>query len=774
MLGGFGIAGFGADRAAEAIDTLKRLQGDGYTRQDGAARTEELAAWAHLFAVGMSAMDAAERGAFVRSANELLTEWESLTGAPTDGDDTVETRQERVAAFFQLLGRPADYELVWSKMGVSVTLDPNTYRTEVTDESATPGAVYVTSLLAPSLPTADVERIVRWVLRAAFPVWAWGGIDRSDPVENLVHGDTARWNGSETVGSARLGDAETLDQERPRSRFRDWCHFSSVKGRDLNEIQWRTLLGASVGVTQGTPAGRSFWFTCSITNSSSKDITLAAGQDFRRCLARITLRHSTTDVRPGQAGDTGFNAATQFSTLWYTGTGGASYTWTPTAGIDVLCSAADGHLILTNGTGSTQYVTIWVELSGPTNVGTSGVKPTYATLSDPPATQTFAAATVDAFFYSTMRSALAQRAADGAGADAWSGFPTSQYGGMVRVVSLGASTRPGSNASTYYADRSADWRDRLLSVVAIGVNDSHGALGAPADAQTTVGHALLWTGSGITLGQASLQSYAVALGQFRLAADSSTGALVIEHHTGSSWAQLACTLIVHATDQLGKRSSATPLAMPAAAVDASPITASQLNFLQDMAMASQGLGCDGDEPWRFGVGPSWARLSPEILSFGEELRGWSDTRLPARRERDFADGRVRSVYAVDGALTPVRRDAPQPAFGRVRRVLAQSVANATTLTVDSTEDWKDRMVVAWIAVSSSDLRPGQASDTTIAANAYQVALYSGEGAREVQLGATSVYVLVQAGVGGLQIRNASGGTRYVTGWVEASFKTGCR
>lgn len=774
MLGGFGIAGFGADRVGEALEAEKRLTGDGYTRADGSVRVEELASWAHLFAVGMAAMDAAERSMFVRSAVELLDTWERVTGAPNNAGDAVQDRQERLHAFFQLLGRPTDYALVLGKMGITVQLDPNTYISKVEDEAATPGAIFVTSVLASEV-TVEVERLVRWVLRAAFPVVAWGSVDRSDPVDGLVSYDTATWAGGQVIDQARLAAAPTLAQERPRSRFRDWCHYSSVRSRDLNELQWRTLLAASAGVTQGTPATRSMWFTCSIANATSKDVSLAGGDDFRRRLVRVLLRVATTDVRPGQAGDTAFNGASSSSSLWYTGTGGASYVYAAGGGIELSVSAVDGHIILTNGSGGTRYVTIWLEASGPTNVGTSGAKPALVLTSAPPNFQTFASAGIDASWYSTMRAALAQRAANGSGADAWSGFPTTQYGGLVRMVSLGASTRPASGATTHYADRTVDWRDRLLAVFAVGVDDAHGALGAPADAQETVASLLIWTGDGIGVGNATLQPYAAAVGNFRVGVDALTGALVIEHHTGSSWAQVSCTLIVHATDQLGKRTSATPLAMPTVAVDTVAMNAGQLNFLQDLAMMSQGRGRDGDEPWftQSVSDDSWATLSASMLSFGAELEGWSDTKVPKRFDRAFADGKLRArVDVVTGRTTQERRDHPQAAFGRVRRVLAASVANGATSDVDSTESWVDRVIVAWISVSSSDIRPGQASDSLLTTNAQQVAFYAGSGDREIELASSSVFVRVSAD-GVLQVRNASGGTRYVAGWVEASFECGC-
>jgi hypothetical protein len=207
------------------------------------------------------------------------------------------------------------------------------------------------------------------------------------------------------------------------------------------------------------------------------------------------------------------------------------------------------------------------------------------------------------------------------------------------------------------------------------------------------------------------------------------------------------------------------------------MNAGQLNFLQDIGMASQGRGRDGDEPWftQSVSDDSWATLSDAVLPLGGgEVRGWSDTKLPARFDRRFADGQLRVRFdALTGRRTEERRDHPQRAFGRLRRVLAASVANAVTADVDTTDSWLDRVVVAWLAVSSSDLRPGQASDTTVAASHHRVALYSGAGGREQQLGANGVYVRVGTS-GALQVRNASGGTRYVTGWVEASFEVGCR
>lgn len=777
-LGGFGVAGFGADRPAEALDAELRLAGDGYTRATGTARVEELAAWANLFAVGLSAMDAAERGAFVRQAVELLRDWEILAGAPTDGSDTIEIRQSRLAAFHRLLGRSSDVETVLSAFGLAPNLVPNSSfgTVAVDEEAATPGALYLTSVLLNDT-SGTGRRLVAWVLRAAFPAYAWGALDRADPLENVAKFDTARWSGEEIVGDARLADTKvTLAQGRPRSRFRDWCVGTTVKAIDLNEIQYRMMLGGCVGVSQSqvTPGSREVWFTCEITNGSTKDITLAGGSDFRTRLARIMLRSSATDVRPGNAGDTSFNASSYSSSIWYTGTGGAGYAWAAGGGISVTASAVDGHLTVTNASGGTRYVTIWVELSGATNAGVADVKPAKAVATDPPASMKFSTAGIDKGWYAAVLPAISQAAANGSGADAWTGFPTTQFGGLVRVFSLGASTRPGSLATSHFIDRTIDWRDRLLSVFVCGVNSSHGALGAPGDAQVTVDDTLMWTGSGATIGQAALQNYAVAIGNVRLMVHSLTGALVIDHHTASAWDQASVSLIVHATDQLGKRTSAAALAMPVDPDNGIQIHATQLNFLQDLGMASQGKGRDGDEPWftQSVSDDSNAALSSSVMSFGPALRGWSDTKFPARYSRGFADGQIRSRFLFGSETREEQRDFPQYAFGRLRRVLAAAVPDATSSDIDATDSWNDRIVVAWIAVSASDLRPGNAADNTVAANGVRVSLYSGQGSREIQLAASGVYVKISGTK--LQIRNASGGLRYVTGWVEASFQCGCR
>ncbi|MCC7542344.1 MAG: hypothetical protein IT379_39365 [Deltaproteobacteria bacterium] len=111
---------------------------------------------------------------------------------------------------------------------------------------------------------------------------------------------------------------------------------------------------------------------------------------------------------------------------------------------------------------------------------------------------------------------------------------------------------------------------------------------------------------------------------------------------------------------------------------------------------------------------------------------------------------------------------------------ALSVANGATAEVDSSVDWRDRLVVVALAVDDTDIRPGQAADTSFndAAVAAQTRAlwYTGTGGASYEL-VLEANLVAQVNSGapyGVRVINTTGGTRRVAGMLLGSTDLGKR
>lgn len=150
-----------------------------------------------------------------------------------------------------------------------------------------------------------------------------------------------------------------------------------------------------------------------------------------------------------------------------------------------------------------------------------------------------------------------------------------------------------------------------------------------------------------------------------------------------------------------------------------------------------------------------------------------------------------------GIVQAQQRDA----VGWSRRYFATSLANNAFITLDSSIDWRDRIVRACCRWSDSiDILPGHAGDTaansTAAVTRAHVARYTGTGGHatvgegldrgyhlvligDVLIGDvtsedTGLCLHADATTGALTLRNKTANTLYVTGWVDGSFRLGLR
>jgi hypothetical protein len=111
-----------------------------------------------------------------------------------------------------------------------------------------------------------------------------------------------------------------------------------------------------------------------------------------------------------------------------------------------------------------------------------------------------------------------------------------------------------------------------------------------------------------------------------------------------------------------------------------------------------------------------------------------------------------------------------------------NVANNTVITIDTSLDWRDRVLYGWVLAYGAATYPGNPNDTNMnsgSASLYHFVLYTGTGATDggaalvsngnppaigyyTDMGVTNVLVFCDTGAGGgkLRIYNSSGATFY--------------
>lgn len=116
--------------------------------------------------------------------------------------------------------------------------------------------------------------------------------------------------------------------------------------------------------------------------------------------------------------------------------------------------------------------------------------------------------------------------------------------------------------------------------------------------------------------------------------------------------------------------------------------------------------------------------------------------------------------------------------GQQTVVFAAELPNAAATTVDTSMNWRQRLVYAAACVSAADIRPGKSSDTIVGTTAGGrpadlVWMGPGDaapgfpGGYDWQL-ASNVHLYADSGSGSLKIWNNTGATAYVVMWLSAS------
>lgn len=764
-----GLVPLGAIPTSEEVfQALLRLQGTGgYASGDDSARARELMAWALELGLGIGGLDAAYEGIFPHLGLEMLPDHETARGVPNDASRSIQERQARLRAWVaaKRLGRDLTMPQLCALLGATVT--PSTCAiASIAATHADVDAALSTGLdLAAAEWAPKARRGVEAIARRVTPVAAYGQKHFATADEMVRSTDVATWGGAQIVGRAgvAVGGGGAVTARGP-SRTRSYAGTEAVRARDLNRMHNAILYGPANGAdnelnTRSHSSGTLRAFSCSIGAGATGQILTG---DHRQKLVRIWMLHSTTDVRPGQAGDTGLNAATAHNAVLYTGDGSAPYHQAiASSGGSLLFGDATG-LKIQNLDAATRYWVGVVELSEDV-LGSGGVVDVVDEAS-------LATNSIDPTWWTRLRDA-AMRAADGTAADTWTAFPTSGYGGAVRAGVLAISARPGSGANTFRIDGTIDWRDRLLVVLPIW----HDGAGSPNFPGTTGDDSIDgaafycgFTGDGEATGGGS-GDYHIEIGTaFTMFAGSGeNGTLFIEHRSTSAVQTLCAGFLIFASDQLAERSAASAPTNPTAPSSLAAVEAYHLNWVQDVSVCSQVRGRPRTQT--FSGTPSDALpLGPIVSGVPKIPVSWAMKPRNGSRVYRTVDGQ--RVYTEE-----VRQPA---AAGRLRRYFSTTIPNAGTVALDEEEDWRDRMLFVVVAQSTSDLSIGGASESAVSVVANQVVssnyLGAGGDAAYALVVIANLIIYADASTGYLMAKNTTGATRYLTGVLDATFPLGPR
>lgn len=358
----FGIGGFGTEGPNEFYQLMKELQGeDGYTDDDTSVRMREVRGEAMHAAIMATEIERASEQTWPNRATEQLAEWEQELGLRNNAARTVQERQIRTKACRKATSRESDIEAAIVLLGAaSADLKINT-ATHVSKDDAEPDCIWQRAVEIPSaaLDDPNIREAAIDVARLALPARSRGHLDANDPRDVIVEKVGARWNTDKLDRSALQQQTGTQrDHVRPPSRLKSYGPLSTLKAADFNAIQDALLWGVMPGSECATAAlAGGVWttFSCDVVNT---DYYILDDIDWRDRFAIVAVRWSTSDIRPGQSGDTGFGSANELIELAYWGTGGitSGYQLELETDLNMYADSSTGKLRIGNFTGSTQYI----------------------------------------------------------------------------------------------------------------------------------------------------------------------------------------------------------------------------------------------------------------------------------------------------------------------------------------------------------------------------------------------------------------------------------
>jgi hypothetical protein len=392
---------------------------------------------------------------------------------------------------------------------------------------------------------------------------------------------------------------------------------------------------------------------------------------------------------------------------------------------------------------------------------------------------TFAAAGLNATFHAWLTACGMMRNCSLSDA-----YASSSHGGVRRFGVLVNAVAPGVGGKFRVLDNSVDWRDRLLRVAFMSVDDvpsvalfpganvedKRFALSAGAGGAA---HQLYWSGPGVALPQvaATGRSMRPTTTNGGLVVRSSDGALCWEKFSTDTHATQCIAVFVEGSERLGVSTSPPALAVPVG-VDADAMTPPELNELQDAGVLSQ---FRGNAPIA-DVTPHPQVKTSEAFPLGPIVYGTPP--VPVRALRRLL-GEVNYDLSYEARQTV-------GATGILRRwVKTGAVGPSSFEVVDTSADWRDRMIVVTIRTSAADESPGTA--TTWAFSSVSAACYTGLGDAPATAGspprwraftspgvAPDISIFARDTDGALVIRNEGINTYHILGFVEGSFPLGPR
>lgn len=767
--------------------TLKRLQGRGaYTADDDTARVRELEAIATAASESLGLVRSALDGIFPGrdTTDLLLEEWERYLRIVEVAGATNAERRSYVRGIRSLRKGATAASLHDAAIAAGAVGSPEVFRVtrdQVTGEGAEPESIFRSplsfddpaDLAAPKVR----ERVVEMLLRI-LPSRAIGRLGIRDVEKLIIDGAAAAWeSAAATLNRTAIGGSYTgLSPVRlSPARVVDYGPQVRIDAEDLNAIQdaimWRGQIG---GLSNAEAGGAHVMIAASLANGASTLIDTSI--DWRDRYIWFHGQIDSTDLRPGAANDDSRGNNGTYSALGFGFYASGSASVTPRIGtlhtnVDIEVNGT-GQLLIRNNTGSTRYIVGMIMATGRLLSGTPS--PRYWTYQP---LQTFDSAGPTRAQWLAIRTLTQLRRQNQSAQNqsapwaSWAGDGgLRRYGWAIDVAKPATTTA----VTRVLLDASEDWRDRLLKIECIAKGDDFGCWpGVNDDAIVDNGaYGLRYTGVGSpgTADGATVGAWQIPLtGGHYIYADTESGALYLERkgNFGGSVAVTTLALLIHATEPLGVRAAAQTARPTIQDVTGTgPIASLDFNSAQDGAVLIQMGGFYRREA-ADSLTPGTPSVDSGCFPLGPVMHG--DPPIPVKwRVRE----RVGDHVALDAARYTNRR---QPVAGMLRIPISAAPGATSTVTLDSTLDWRDRLIRWHGRHLGTDIRPGGADVANHNTGTEHFgSFYSGPGGAGWDRTHGNMKLKVNATTGALELENLAGSTQYVTAMVEATFQAGPR
>jgi hypothetical protein len=788
---------------ASFLSWLRRGQGRGGYATDG-ERGAELETYATSASAGASLILDALGQLFPRTMGTLLAEIEAEEGLAETAVRTTEERKKRIEAMRRILATPAKAtidDLINAIGGFSSvsTLPATTRAMQLaagTGIGGAPEGIFWQTLKR-SFTANDPDESAR-VVTLIEALHRWQPARRvtrrgiSDTRRLLTIDDAALWDSG---GFTFTGDASLSRQtgavramNRPPARVVPFYPGMRIDHDHLAEVQDAILWKKHITSTAQVGDAGGLWAFAAFSIANGVTITIDS-RDWRSRWVTSSLRNFTSlgaSYLPGGAND----YAPGGRNLAFGWAGAAGNLWDIAAfpaptGVN-LSVGASGQLQLTNATGASLTGTLFVWGPGKVKNGTGLsriINPVKGTALDN-ATDGLTTANVAKLW----DAAIIRRSTAGA---AWASYAGD--GGLRRVLVV-SNFESGQGARDIVLDASADWRDRLILTRSIAAGES---LSSPEVAGTFPGggndDALKgdgnsaypivhhwYSGPGSTAQQSAPYYGTELFGggvNTRIYARASDGALMLGAASGADSRTFG--IMLDATEQTGMRSTPATVAQ-VAPTPGSEIEPWVLNAIQDVGCVDQVTGARG-----LAADNSSTHLRDVVKSeaFPLGIIAHGKPRIP---EEWLVRDRFGEARSIERARMFQRRQSM--ARGHIRKSFDVSIPGLLSVPLDSSIDWRDRLVFVTAWLSSSDIRPGGANETGpnvgLGTFYYGAAYTGGDPETPLIIGypirltpqsaGTPFITITPNAIGSLVISYSAGGPVYVVGMIEASDVLGPR